>query len=72
MKAQVLETLNNVTGHKLEFFNRGLGQFTFSFIGKDDAAFDKLKSFFDGQCKKLEADYDEELDETFIYLDVKI
>lgn len=69
MKTALKETLNTVAGVNVEvtlFSAQGSTRCTLSFEGRNDKAAQSLKDFFKG--KDLEIDFDEECDETYIYM----
>jgi hypothetical protein len=66
MKTNLLQaTLNHVAGCEIEITVRSEHEFTFSFFGEDGARVLALKNFL--KRGVFEADYDNELNETFIY-----
>ena len=63
-----LAHIEQIAGRSMEFTVRGDRSFTFSFEGRDDAAVSKVVEFFaDGA--KVHADYDEDCDQTCIFID---
>ena len=66
-KEIIKSTLNKVTNTDIDFTIISDKKFCFSYLGEDKSVFNKIKDFFK---KDLKYDYDEELDETFCYLNL--
>ena len=66
-KEIIKATLDKVTNSDIDVTVISDSKFCFSYIGKDENIFNKIKAFFK---KELVYDYDEELDETFCYLNI--
>lgn len=64
-----LSRIAKVAGRAVELTIRGDRNFTFSFDGRDDAAQNRLVSFFADAAKRVSSDYDAECDHTCIYVD---
>ena len=62
--------IQQVIRHPSEITVRGESGFTFSFAGQDTAAAARVAEFFSGQPATVSAEFDDELNETFIYLDL--
>ena len=60
--------IEQVAGRSMEFTVRGDRSFTFSFEGRDDVAVSKVVEFF-AAWANVSADYDEECDQTCIFID---
>lgn len=60
--------IEQVAGRSMEFTVRGDRNFTFSFEGRDDAAVSKVVEFFAAHAK-VSAEYDEDCDQTCIFID---
>ena len=60
--------IEQIAGRSMEFTVRGERNFTFSFEGRDDAAVSKVVEFF-AAWANVSADYDEECDQTCIFVD---
>ncbi|QDT30917.1 hypothetical protein [Thalassoglobus polymorphus] len=67
------KTLSGIAGRAVELTIRGEKAFTFSYAGRPGEAQAKLYKFFqswaDGSVN-LECEYDEEFQETFIFLEI--
>ena len=62
--------IQQVLQHPAEITVRSASGFTFSFAGQDAAAVARVSAFFSGQPATVSAEFDDELNETFIYLDL--
>jgi len=68
MNAQLQETLNKAAWRAVEITVRKANEFTFSYIGKSEKAERAIANIFAGRANRVEVDFDDELDETFIYV----
>ena len=62
--------IQQIIRHPTEITVRGESGFTFSFAERDAAAVTRVSEFFSGQPTTVSAEFDDELNETFIYLDL--
>jgi len=69
MRKQMQHTLNILCGQDVEITVRKERDFTLSFEGPENGAMSRLKMFF-GRKAKFDFAYDEELNETFIYMHI--
>jgi hypothetical protein len=68
MKTQLQKTINKAARRSVEITVRGANKFTFSFEGKSEASEKAIANIFKGH--KTTVDFDEELNETFIYVEL--
>lgn len=64
--------ISTVAGKPIEITIRGLNQFTFSFEGQDNSAFEKLKNYFGKNMTNAKNNYDVECDYTCIFCDLSL
>lgn len=69
--ANLAEAVSARIQKEIEITIRGLRQFTFSFLGNDEKAVARVQAFLGATLSEFAVNYDEELDETFIYFSVK-
>ena len=68
--SKVESELSQIAGRPVEVTVRGEKSFTFSWAGQCAKAEKAVYAFFFGAFAKIEKNYDEELDETFVWLEL--
>jgi hypothetical protein len=68
-KAAIELTVSKIIGAMVDLTVRGEKSFTFSFIGNNESALAKAIDYFKLASRKVESDYDEETNETYIWIE---